>query len=308
MSINSLFGAAQEGSEETQVLDAEPSGGFARSVAEKLEEEQKPAAVAYPQDEEHEDEESPTLMGLVSKFWYVPAGLAVLFFAVLVLPALFGGSSEPQPSAQAPQQQVDQGQQQAEAPAGAGSGTGSGAGAGEGATPVATDTNVVFSEPIKKDGSYYLKAGDVAWKGKLDNTDTGPVLTLEGPTAAQFKQAVSFRDGTITTGVFGRAEPEKPIIHATFQRTNLGEEETTSGTFKVIDDGRVIQDGAYSDERQGDVVTRTYRQWNPQNPADVTTYAKRFTAPAKVPIPALIGWQEPAGAAGAAVDGTGVEN
>lgn len=159
------------------------------------------------------------------------------------------------------------------------------------------DTGIVVEEPVvKDDGTYYLRAGEIAWKGKLENTETGEELTLEGPTASQFKRSVTLEQGSVTTGVFGRAEPNKPILHATFHRVTLGDSEETSGTYKAIDaDAGVIVDGTYSDARDGQKVVRTYTEHAPGS-SDYRSYRVSFEAPVGVPIPVLVGWEPPADA------------
>jgi len=159
----------------------------------------------------------------------------------------------------------------------------------------ARDTGIAFEEPVRRDDSYYLRAGSVAWKGKLEKTDAGEVLTLEGPTAAQFRRAISLPGGSITTGVIGRAEPEGPVLHATFQRTDAGAEELTQGTYSVVDGDAVLVEGHYDDRRDGNTVTRTYTEdENPAaDPGTDRRYAVRFEAPAGVPIPILVGWRAP---------------
>lgn len=159
----------------------------------------------------------------------------------------------------------------------------------------ARDTGIAFEEPVRRGGDYYLRAGSVAWKGKLEKTDTGEVLTLEGPTAAQFRRAIALPEGSITTGVIGRAEPEGPVLHATFQRTDAGAEEFTQGTYSVVDGDAVLVEGHYTDRRDGGSVTRTYSEDESPatDPGVDRRYAVRFEAPAGVPIPILVGWRAP---------------
>lgn len=157
------------------------------------------------------------------------------------------------------------------------------------------DTGVAIEEPVVKEdaNTYYLRAGEIAWKGKLQDTDSGgEQLTLEGPTASQFKR-ITLPGGSMTTGVFGRAEPGKPIIHATFHRMTVGEEETTSGTYYAIDQDRVIAEGTYEDARDGQTVTRTYTEHSPGSD-DYHSYRVSFEVPLGVPVPVLIGWEPPA--------------
>jgi hypothetical protein len=245
-----------------------------------------PSAVPRPpRAADTEDEEDAAGEGFLayigeqaSGYWtYAVAGVVIavvlLFAASKVVPALFGGGDEaataPQAARQAPQETGPQG------------------------SLAVRDTGIGIAEPVEKDGAYYLRSGEIAWKGKLENTDTGEVLTLEGPTAAQFKRAITLPGGSITTGVFGRAEPGKPILHATFHRVSVGEQEYTTGTYVAVDEGRVLVKGSYSDERHGDAVVRTYTEHAP-GLGEEERYAVRFEAPPGVPIPALVGWQAPA--------------
>lgn len=157
------------------------------------------------------------------------------------------------------------------------------------------ETGVAMQEPVYKEdaGTYYLRAGSIAWKGKLDKTDTGEQLTLEGPTAAQFKRTVTLPGGSVMTGVFGRAEPGKPIVHATFHRTTIGQTESTSGTYYAIDGSDVIVEGTYQDARDGDTITRTYTEHSPGS-EEYDSYRVSFDVPVGVPVPVLVGWEPPA--------------
>src|SRR5215207_5623195 len=164
-----------------------------------------PSAVPRPpRAADTEDEEDAAGEGLLayvreqaSGYWAnAVAGVVIvvvlLFAASKVVPALFGDDSEAASAPQAAHQAPQTGPQ----------------------SPLEVrNTGIGIAEPVEKDGAYYLRSGEIAWKGKLENTDTGQVLTLEGPTAAQFKRAITLPGGSITTGVFGRAEPGKPILH-----------------------------------------------------------------------------------------------
>lgn len=220
---------------------------------------------------------------LGSNWRYAVAGAAVLFVLAVALKLLgaVGGEEAGRPGQNPPD----------------GTGQAGGGQALELAAPLSVrDTGIVFEAPAEEDSAYYLKAGEIAWKGELENTGTGEMLTLEGPTAAQFKRAVALPQGSIMTGVFGRAEPEKPIVHATFQRVDLGGDEQTSGTYYAVDGGRVLVKGSYFDQRDGEAITRTYvEDADPvTNPGIDARYAVRFEAPFGAPIPALVGWRPPA--------------
>ena len=277
-----LHSAAEEGKDDFRfrpraargpLADEEtPIDDLAQAVRGEHQDPQEPQLV----DEDDEDYAGEGgLIDLIGEYWYfVVGGTAAIVVLMFLASRLLGGGGE------APQQPGPVG---GEAPA------------AESAEPLEpTQTGIVFGEPKQKDGAYYLKAGDIAWKGKLENTDTGQQLTLEGPWAAQFKESVAFAQGSIMTGVFGRADPGQPIVHGTYHRTIVGDEEVAAGTYTAVDAGRILVEGTYSDERDGNTVVRTYREWAPTSPENVTTYAASFEAPPRVPIPALIGWKPPA--------------
>jgi len=230
---------------------------------------------AHEADDDDEDYEVGFFALVWDNWYYVVGGVAVLLVAVILLGRVFGGEG-----------------QSGSVPEGGGAAEGAPHAPEGGASLRAQDTGVVVQRPEIKDGSYYLQVGDIAWKGKIVNTETGQELTLEGATAAQFKDAVALTHGSITTGVFGRAEPGKPTIHATFQRTTIGEQEETQGTYEAIDGGDVILKGYYDDTRDGNTVTRVYSERAPGS-TEWRRYAVRFEAPPGVPIPALIGWEPP---------------
>jgi hypothetical protein len=278
-----LHSAAEEGTDDVRfrpracrgpLADEEtPIGDLAQAVRGEHQDPQEPQLV----DEDDEDYGGDGgLIDLIGEYWYFVVGISAAIVLLMFLASrLLGGGAE------APQQQA--GPVGGEAPA------------AESAEPLEpTQTGIVFEEPEQKDGAYYLKAGDIAWKGKLENTDTGQQLTLEGPWAAQFKESIAFAQGSIMTGVFGRAEPGQPIVHGTYHRTIVGDEEVAAGTYTAVDAGRILVEGTYSDERDGNTIMRTYREWAPTSPENVTTYAASFEAPPRVPVPALIGWKPPA--------------
>lgn len=212
-------------------------------------------------------------------WYYVVAATAVVLVALVMLGRL-GGEPAARPS-QTPVPSASGGAQPNEMPEGEIRGTG-----------------IEFAEPVIKDGSYYLRSGEIAWKGKVEETDTGQELTLEGPTAAAFKQAVRLPHGEITTGVFGRAQPDQPIVHGTFQRVSVGGNEHTTGTYYAVRDQELLVEGTYADQRDGDTVVRTYREQDPDS-RQMKSYRVSFVAPEGAPIPTLIGWEPPA------VDATG---
>lgn len=216
------------------------------------------------------------VVDLFRNYWYLILAAVVVLAVVLVAAAkLLGGGAAP-----APAQNPSQG---ARPPAQIASNT-----------PI-KDTGVVIQQPVVKGDSYYLRSGEIAWKGKTKSTEEGQELTLEGPTAAMFRQSVNLPHGDITTGVFGRAQPNQPILHATFQRVTLGGQEWTSGTYDAVDvdNNAVLIQGTYTDKRDGDKVIRTYDDNNPDTGSE-RVYRVSFKAPIGTPVPALVGWQPPA--------------
>lgn len=239
-------------------------------------------------DPDYDLEDDGFFAMLWERKWWVVAAAAAVLVVLLLVRGIGGGGEAPQQAAPSPQAQAagqteTQGRDRGDAPASAPSPGGE-----------IKDTGVVIGEPVvKEDGTYYLRAGEIAWKGELKDTDTGEELTLEGPTAAQMKRSITLPQGSITTGVFGRAEPDKPILHATFHRVTAGEAENTTGTYKAIDDAGVIVDGSYEDVRDGKEIVRTYTEHTPGS-QDYRSYRVRFEAPLGVPIPVLVGWEPPA--------------
>lgn len=233
---------------------------------------------AYEDDRDDDYDEDGGLLEWIWDHWYVLLMFAaVALLAVIVAGKTFGGGGE----AEAP-------------PAPAGSQTETRNVTPGTAAPLrVTDTGVVFGEPVIRGDTYYLRAGQIAWKGRTQKTDTGTEVTLEGPTAAQFKEAVSIPGGSITTGVFGRAEPGKPILHATFHMTEVDGREYASGTYYAVGSGSVVVEGTYEDSRDGQKVTRVYTEHAPGS-TDFERYAVTFEAPEGAYIPVLVGWKPPA--------------
>ena len=186
---------------------------------------------------------------------YGLAALAILVVLVLTWWLFFGrGGAETSPSQESQAPQAPQ-----EAPVAASAGV---------AEP--TETNLTFEAEDGEGDAYSIRMGEYEWEGtKGMNGDVDEVV-LEGRTAAHFTTAVRLSDGEITTGVFGRAEPDKPLWHATYQRTTTDGRQSTTGTYQVIDQKRVILEGAYTDRvvedspgNELDLIQRTYVEGNP---------------------------------------------
>lgn len=156
-------------------------------------------------------------------------------------------------------------------------------------------TGLTF-KPIQKDGVYYLKVGDYAWKGKLQKSKVGQQLTLEGTTAGQFNLIKLPHGGSIVDGAFGRAQPGQPLLYATYQDTSARDGEVATGNYQIIagNSSKVLLKGFYDDEREGnsDRVVRIYTEGRPGS-GKQHSYAVSFKAPPHAPIPALVGWKEP---------------
>ncbi len=190
--------------------------------------------------------------------------------------------------------------QQAAPPSTQGQSTG---GAASGPEPGIRDTGIVIETPTEPpadnacEGSYYLKAGAIAWCGEIGpikDVPDGELLKLEGATYAEFRRTpldeVDIKEGSQMNGSFGRAEPGKPVLIGQFDRTIVGGTETTEGTYKLIDGDKLLLTGHYSDEREGGAVVRTYSERPPGTPLSEASIQKvRFEAPVGTPVPALIG-------------------
>lgn len=174
-------------------------------------------------------------------------------------------------------------------------------------------TGIVFQKPRVNGDKYSLTVGDYTWSGKVFTTENSKQWVLEGTTAAHFTRAVDLPDEDgdgkkdwITTGVFGRAEPGQPILHATFQRTRVAEKQQTTGTYQLIDSGEVALEGTYTDrvtkdnpKDQPDKIVRYYMQSPPGAPPDeATVEAYEYKAHPNALIPGLVGWEAPAGEEG----------
>lgn len=225
------------------------------------------------------------LFELFKANWMIVAAIAVVLFVVILAVKMIGGGAS--------SDQSTAGEAANETPPPA-----NGEQALESAPESAastTDTGVAFEAPTEQGGDYYIKAGELAWKGKKEATDQGEKITVEGATAAQFTRAVALPGGSITTGVIGRAEPEGQTLHATYQRVDLGENQKTSGTYYTVAEGLITSRGDYEDERSGETVTRTYdetRYAQGSRPENVT-YQVTFDAPPETPIPVLVGHVDP---------------
>lgn len=163
--------------------------------------------------------------------------------------------------------------------------------------PPVEDTGLAFELEDVEGDAYAIRLGEYEWEGtEAMNGDVEEVV-LEGRTAAHFTTAVRLADGEIQTGVFGRAEPGKPMWHATYQRTTTGGQQTTAGTYTVVEDEEVILAGSYTDrvvednpEGELDRIVRDYVEGNPAaGGEDVERFRVAFDAEEGAEIPWLPG-------------------
>lgn len=250
-----------DGTEGTPSLEAEK-----RPSADGVLERMRRGAQQLEDDEDEFDEEElereddgksfpgflREVSELVRRYWYYLAGAVVaLVVLFLLLTALFGG---------------------------------------EGSGKVRDTDVVVGTEPGDGGNAATVTVGEETWTVSTEDIEDGKVTTLEGPTVAQFKEGFELPGGgSITTGVFAEADSEEPIVHATFHRLEKQDGERTGGNYYAVEDGEVVAEGSYADERDGEEVTRTYTER--VGNGEEKTYRVRFDAPEGTLIPQLLGWE-----------------
>ncbi len=276
------------GHEERAAAYERPSTGYAPEQEEGHDDD-----FAYGEDDGDGDEEGWLAAALGYLGSPVGIGVAAVVLILVVLYFFLGGGEE---ASEAPVQQSAPPTAQ-EQP------TGGAAAPASGPEPAVRDTGIVIEKPTAPPpdneckGSYYLKAGAIAWCGEIEpikDVPGGELLKLEGATYAEFRRTpldeVNIREGSQMNGSFGRAEPGKPVLIGQFDRTLVGGTETTEGTYKLIDGDKLLLTGHYSDERQGGDVVRTYEERPPGTPLSEATVQKvKFEAPVGTVVPALIG-------------------
>ena len=159
------------------------------------------------------------------------------------------------------------------------------------------ETNLTFEAQDGEGDAYAIRMGEYEWEGTKGMNGDVEEVVLEGRTAAHFTTAVRLADGEITTGVFGRAEPDRPLWHATYQRTTTDGQRATTGTYQAIEKKRVILEGAYTDriveDRPGDepdVIVRDYVEEDPrEGEQDVDRFRAKFEAEEGTVVPWLPG-------------------
>jgi hypothetical protein len=251
-------------------------------------EEQRNAAPSGPFD---------ALVLTLSRYWYFPVALFVIVLAFVGYRVLSGGGEETQTAAQetpAAQQTPTQGD-----PAAAGSSAPSNT-----ADLPVTDTGIVLTEK-EQDGAYFIDAGEIdgkplAWGGKIEDSEEGKRITLEGPTAYEEVRSVELpNDGSVTPGNFGRAEPGQPILYVTQQRTTIGGKSYNTGVYHVFEEDQLVLEGDFRDEvvkdnpnDEPDEIVRLYEE-HPAGSTAEKAYKVGFKAKSDAPVTALIGWRPP---------------
>lgn len=256
--------------EDTAVLDPvehgrgheTPAGGYAR--------EGEPGGEHGFRGESVQDTGKPDLRRVLL---FALGALAVIVFFLLVAWLLFGrGGGEP-------------GQEQQETPA---------------AAPAASEpieTNLTFKVQSGEGEAYAIRMGEYEWEGTKGMNGDVEEVVLEGRTAAHFTTAVQLADGEITTGVFGRAEPNRPLWHATYQRTRTDGQRATTGTYQAIEEKRVVLEGAYTDRivednpgDEPDVIVREYVEGDPrEGEEEMKRFSAEFSAEKGAEVPWLPG-------------------
>lgn len=251
-----------DAAEEAGTPEAGERGGTlsADDVVERM----RRGARQLDEEREREERRAPALrdrfFGFAGRYWYYLAGFAAV---VSIIAFLAGGLS---------------------------------ALLGGGDAGGVRQTGVVVEATGSEEGQEITIDGRV-WRGESQVPADGQrITTFEGPTAAQFKQGFRLPEGgSVTTGVFAAAEPGQPVFHATFHEHDGREGAETSGTYYVVDDGALLVRGTYTDDREGERVTRTYTEQTADGAE--RSYRVGFRIEAQggeaPPIPDLVGWTPP---------------
>lgn len=244
-----------------EVGNPEAGGRGGRLSADDVVERMRRGARQLDEDGEREERRAPGLrerfFGFARRYWYYLAGFAAgVAFLAGGLSALLGG----------------------------------------GDAGGVRQTGVVVEATGSEEGQE-ITIDDRVWRGESQVPADGQrITTFEGPTAAQFKQGFRLPEGgSVTTGVFAAAEPGQPVFHATFHEHDGQEGAETSGTYYVVDDGALLVRGTYTDDREGERVTRTYTEQTADGAE--RSYRVGFRIEAQggeaPPIPDLVGWTPP---------------
>lgn len=170
------------------------------------------------------------------------------------------------------------------------------------------DSGLAFEYSETDGGTVELTAGDISWTGEVTTSEgegPGETVALSGPTAAKIIRGYQMGDGsgeteevaTMTYAVEVEGAPDFYATSQQFSGADAGEQTPgANGSYTVTEDsGALIAEGNYSDKRtgDGDEVIRTYTETVPGQ-EESEEFQVRYEAPEDAPIPALVGWQEPA--------------
>jgi hypothetical protein len=149
------------------------------------------------------------------------------------------------------------------------------------------DTGVVFGGLKTEDGAASLEGAGLKWEGKVEASEAGETITLEGPTAVQIRRGFEMPRSSIQSGVFAVAQESGAVLHVTFHTFDAAGTEVTQGSIFAVEDDRLDFSGYYRDERErgGEKVVRAYMSPGGEN------YRVSFKAPQGTPVPLLVGFR-----------------
>jgi len=151
------------------------------------------------------------------------------------------------------------------------------------------DTGVLFGALREEGGEAELDGAGLSWSGTVAEGEAGETVTLEGPTAAQLERGFDLGPSSVETGVYAVAQDGGEVLHVATHGFLPEDEarEMTLGTVYALRNGELDGYAYYLDrrERGSDRVTRTYVR------PGAASYSVSFEAPARTPVPLLVGWR-----------------
>lgn len=179
----------------------------------------------------------------------------------------------------------------------------------------AEDTGItVKASEVDSEGSVSVEieggkgwTGKGTWTGAYEKEDDGEAVDLKGPTFGRYQSGFDTPSGSITFGNFGTVTDDNLVVHGSYHRRTPDEgggKEIAEGTYYAEyedGDGEVEKNegllswGSYTDVRgvgEKEIV-RTYTDHDGKTNEVLERYSKRFEAQPGVPVPTLVGWNEP---------------